>query len=374
MKGELSLVTGGAGFLGAHLVDRLLARGDRVRVLDDLLPQAHPTGTARFLSAQAELLVGDLRDRAMVDRALEGVSVVFHLGGMVGNGQSMEEIRRYTDVNAVGTATLLEAMVARRAQFRRLVVASSMVVYGDGAYRCPEHGSLARVLRPPERLRRRCWEPVCPACAREVEAVPTGEEQALHPTSVYGVSKLAQEQLALCVARAYRLPAIALRYLNLYGSRQALGNPYTGICALIAARLLNGRRPLIFEDGLQRRDLVHVSDAVEANLCAEAAPETACYQAYNVGTGGSVTVLELARLLGRLLGRPLEPEIPGEYREGDIRHCFADVSRAREQLGFRATRTLADGAAELARWASSERPTDRTDATNQALRERGLIR
>ena len=371
---RITLVTGGAGFVGSHLVDRLLARGDRVRVLDDLLPQAHPTGVARFLSSEAELQVGDLRDRAAVDRALEGVDCVFHLGGMVGNGQSMAEIRRYIDVNSVGTATLLEALVARRSQLRRLVVASSMVVYGDGAYRCPAHGPLARVSRPVERLRARRWEPVCHSCGAEALAIATNEEHSLHPTSTYGVSKLSQEQLSLCIGRAYGLPTIVLRYLNIYGSRQALGNPYTGICAIIAARLLNGRRPLIFEDGQQRRDLVHVSDVVEANLRAELAPESACYQPYNIGTGRSVTVLELASLLGRLLGSPLEPELRGEYREGDIRHCFADVSRARQALGFEARRTLSDGAAELASWAASERPDDRTDAANHDLRQRGLIR
>ncbi len=371
---RLSLVTGGAGFVGSHLVDRLLARGDRVRVLDDLLPQAHPSGVARFLSKEAELVVGDLRDRAMVDRALEGVESVFHLGGMVGNGQSMVEIRRYLDVNAVGTATLLEGMVARRAQFRRLVVASSMVVYGDGAYRCPTHGPLSRVVRTPERLRSRQWEPVCPDCGAEVSAIATGEEHALHPTSTYGVSKLSQEQLALCIGRAYRLPTIALRYLNIYGSRQALGNPYTGLCAIIASRLLNGRRPLIFEDGQQRRDLVHVSDVVEANLRAETAPESACHRSYNIGTGRSVTVLELAGLLGRLLGSRLEPELRGEHREGDIRHCFADVSLARKELGFEARTSLSDGAVELARWAASERPEDVSEAANRDLRQRGMIR
>jgi dTDP-L-rhamnose 4-epimerase len=371
--GERVLVTGGAGFIGSHLVDALIARGDVVRVLDNLLPQAHPTGTARFVPAAAELVVGDLCDRATVDRALDDVRVVWHLGGMVGNGQSMYDIRRYVETNAVGTATLLEAMLARRAQFRRLVVASSMVVYGDGAYRCPEHGLAAGVHRPRARLERGAWEPVCAACGREVEPVATREDHPGTPTSPYGISKRDQEDLALVVGRAHGLPTIALRYLNTYGSRQALGNPYTGVAAIIATRLLNGRPPVIFEDGGQRRDFVHVSDVVQANLAAADADETACYQAYNVGTGRSVTVLELARLIARGLGRPAEIQPSGQFRMGDIRHCFADVSRAKALLGWQARRSLEDGIDELLRWASGERPADLTERAHAELRARRLI-
>lgn len=284
------LVTGGAGFVGSHLVDALLARGDRVRVLDDLLAQAHPTGTARFLAREAELVVGDLRDRAAVDRVLDGVTTVFHQGGMVGNGQSMYDVRRYVEVNSVGTATLLEAMLARRAQFRRLVVASSMVVYGDGAYQCPADGRVGRVHRPIERLRAAQWEPLCAACGREVEPVATSEEHPLRPTSTYGITKRDQEELCLVLGRTHGLPTIVLRYLNAYGPRQALSNPYTGVAAIIATRLLNGRAPVIFEDGRQRRDFVHISDIVRANLAAAAADESACYEPYNVGSGRTTTV------------------------------------------------------------------------------------
>jgi dTDP-L-rhamnose 4-epimerase len=370
---ERVLVTGGAGFIGSHLVDALLARGYAVRVLDNLLDQVHPSGTARFLAPQAELQVGDLRDRAAVDRALDGVSVVWHQGGMVGNGQSMYDIRRYVDVNAVGTATLLEAMLARRAQFRRLVVASSMVVYGDGAYRCPSHGRIGRVTRPLERLRRAAWEPVCLACGQEVAPVPTPEDHPREPTSPYGISKRDQEELALVLGRTHGLPTIALRYLNTYGSRQSLGNPYTGVAAIIATRLLNGRRPVIFEDGRQRRDFVHVSDVVRANLAAAEAPEAACYQAYNVGTGRSVTVLELARLIAEGLGADPDVTPSGEFRAGDIRHCYADVSRTGAQLGWAAERSLESGMGELLTWAGGESPHDLTERANAELRARRLI-
>jgi dTDP-L-rhamnose 4-epimerase len=370
---ERMLVTGGAGFIGSHLVDALLRRGDTVRVLDSLLPQAHPTGAARFLSPDAELIVGDLRDRATVDRALDGVTGVWHQGGIVGNGQSMYDIRRYVDLNALGTATLLEAMLARRAQFRRLVIASSMVVYGDGAYLCPTDGQVARVQRPLERLRRAEWEPLCGRCGREVQPTATPEDHPLHPTSTYGITKRDQEELALVLGQAYGLPTIALRYLNVYGSRQSLSNPYTGVAAIIATRLLNGRPPIIFEDGQQRRDFVHAGDVVRANLAAAEAPAPALYQAYNVGTGRSVTVLELARLIAGGLGTSPDIVPSGEFRAGDIRHCFGDVSRAKALLGWEAERRLEDGIVELLDWAAGEKPHDWTERANAELRAMRLI-
>jgi dTDP-L-rhamnose 4-epimerase len=372
--GQRMLVVGGAGFIGSHLVDALLARGDEVRVLDNLLAQAHPSGAARFLAKEAELMVGDVRDRPAVERALASVSVVFHLAGMVGNGQSMTDVRRYADVNVVGTATLLEAMIARCAQFRRLVVASSMVVYGDGAYACDTHGVIDHAVRPSPRLAVRAWEPVCPRCGREVHPVATHEEHALRPTSTYGISKLAQEQLALVLGKAHRLPTIALRYLNTYGSRQALTNPYTGVAAIMVTRLLNDRPPTIFEDGKQLRDFTHVSDVVRATLAAEAAGDEALYLPYNIGRGQSVPIVELARALGRGLGKQIEPHVTGEFRDGDIRHCFADVSRARARLGWQARVTFEEGISELVAWASGECPEDATEQANAELRERQLIR
>jgi dTDP-L-rhamnose 4-epimerase len=371
---ESVLVTGGAGFLGSHLVDALVARGDRVRVLDSLLPQAHPTGSARFLSKQADLVVGDLRDRPTVDRALEGVTAVFHLGALVGNGHSMVHVRDHADGNVVGTATLLEAMSTRAAQFRRLVHASSMIVYGDGAYACVEHGSALSISRPWERLAQRKWDPICNACGREVYAVPTPEDHPLRPTSTYGITKLAQEHLVLTLSRAYDIAAVALRFLNLYGPRQALSNPSTGVVNLITTRLLNGKAPLVFEDGQQRRDLLHVSDAVRALLAAAEAGPRAHHLAINVGTGSSITVAALAKKMAKLLRVSFEPKITQEFREGDVRHCYPDVGRARELLGWEAKIPFDKGLRELAAWAAQERPEDRTDEANAELRARNIIR
>ena len=370
-----ALVTGGAGFIGSHVVDALLARGDRVRVLDNLLAQAHPTGKARFLAKDAELQVGDLRDRAAVDRALEGVDTVLHLGGIVGNGQSMYELRLYTDVNVVGTATLLEGMIARKAQFHRLVVASSMVVYGDGAYACPEHGELRSApARTETRMAAGAWEPCCPTCGAEVRPIATREDHALIPTSTYGVCKRDQEELSLVVGRSYEIPTIALRYLNTYGSRQALSNPYTGVCAIMAMRLILGKSPIVFEDGGQLRDPTHVSDVARATVAAALAPASANYQAFNIGVGSPVSVSDMSRALARALGKDIEPRVTGEFRRGDIRPCFADVSRARELLGWSASVSFDEGAKELAYWAAAQKPEDGTEEANADLRRLGLIR
>jgi dTDP-L-rhamnose 4-epimerase len=369
-----ALVTGGAGFIGSHLVDLLVASGARVRVLDNLLAQAHPSGTAKHLSRDAELVVADLRDRASVDRALAGVDTVFHLGGIVGNGQSMVELRLYTDINVVGTATLLEGMIARRAEIRRFVVASSMVVYGDGAYACPAHGELPTAPhRTRERMASGAFEPICPRCGAEVKPVATAEDRRLAPTSTYGVCKRDQEELSLVTGAAYGIPTVALRYLNTYGSRQALSNPYTGVCAIMAMRMLLGRRPTIFEDGKQLRDPTHVRDIARATLAAANAPEAACNRAFNIGMGRPVAILEMARALARALGKNIEADVTGEFRQGDIRHCYADVTRARELLGWTAEVSFEDGARELATWAAEQAPEDGTERANAELRDLGLI-
>jgi dTDP-L-rhamnose 4-epimerase len=366
------LVTGGAGFIGAHLVDALLAAGEEVRVLDSLDPLAHAGGVPAHLNPEAELVVGDLCDRQTVDRALDGVDRVFHLGGVVGNGESMVNIRRAVDANSSGTATLLEAALERRDSIRRLVAASSMVVYGEGSYRCAEHGLRSPPPRPAEQLRRRDWEPRCDSCGAALEPVATHESAPLRPASVYAITKRDQEELVLVLGRAYGLETVALRYLNVYGPRQALSNPYTGVAAIFAARLLNGRPPLVFEDGRQIRDLIHVSDVVRATRLAMEA-EDAPGNAVNVATGVRVRVAELAARLAEALGIELDAEITGEARAGDIRHCFADVGRARELLGFEARLSLADGLPELAEWVATQRVDERGDVAVAALRARGLV-
>jgi dTDP-L-rhamnose 4-epimerase len=368
-----ALVTGGAGFIGSHLADRLIREGWRVRVIDNLDPLAHPAdGAPSHLGSEAELIVADLAERDAVERALHGVEVVFHLGGVVGNGESLFNVRRAVEANSVGTATLLEATLARREHVRRVVLASSMVVYGEGAYRCAEHGNVPAPGRSASQLRMRRWEPLCPECGCELEPIRVTEDHPLRPTSVYGITKRDQEELVLVLARAYGVEAVALRYLSVYGPRQALGNPYTGAAALFAARVLAGRSPRVFEDGRQIRDLVSVHDAVEATVRAADAP-AAAGQAINVATGRRLRIAELARRVSLALGSDVEPEITGEFRAGDIRHCFADTSRARELLGFEASRSLEDGLPELAEWVGRQQVDDRSDAAVAGLRGLGLI-
>ena len=366
------LVTGGAGFVGSHLVEVLLERGERVRVLDNLDPLAHGDGRPPHSSAEAELVVGDLREPAAVARALEGVDRVFHLGGVVGNGESMVNVRRAVDHNAGGTATLMEALIERRDRIHRIVAASSMVVYGEGSYRCPDHGTFHPPLRPLAQLRRRDWDPRCPGCGLVAEPMPTREDAPLRPTSVYGITKRDQEELVLVLGRAYGIDAVALRYLNVYGPGQALGNPYTGVAAIFAARVLNGRSPLVFEDGGQIRDLVHVSDVVNATLAAMDSPR-APGRAINVATGRRMRILDLAQRIAAALGSGVEPELTGEYRAGDIRHCFADVSLARELLGFEARVPLDEGLTMLTRWVASQSVAERGDEAVGDLRARGLV-
>ena len=336
MSGETVLVTGGAGFIGCHLVEALLAAGERVRILDNLDPLAHPSGEApAHLPADAELVVGDLREprrrRARRRRLRPRLPPRRHRRQRRVDGERAQgdrlQLGRHRDAD--------RGVDRRRDEVRRLVVACSMVVYGEGSYRCSEHGEVAAGVRPVEQLRERRWEPGCPLCGRELEPIAVLEERPLRPISVYGISKRDTEELALVLGEAYGLETVALRYLNTYGPRQALGNPYTGVAAIFSARLLAGKRPLVFEDGRQIRDPIHVSDVVAATRAAMEAPGAAG-GVFNVAAGGQVRIAELAETLAGLIAPELQPEITGEFRAGDMRHCWASTDAARETLGFEA--------------------------------------
>jgi len=368
------LVTGGAGFIGSHLVDALLARGHAVRVLDALEAQVH--GEARkpppWLPSAVDLRVADVRDRAAVRAALDGIEVVFHQAAAVGVGQSMYEIERYVSANALGAAVLLEELVERRQQLRRVVVASSMSLYGEGAYRDADGALVHPGLRPTAQLEARRWEPE-DAQGRPLAPIATPESAPLAPTSVYAVTKRDHEELFLAVGNAYGIPTVALRYFNVFGTRQALGNPYTGVVAIFSSRLLHGRAPILYEDGAQTRDFVHVSDIVAANLLAME-KDAAVGRTYNVGTGRATSIAAVAEALARALGVAVEPEATGRFRAGDIRHCYADVSAIARELGFEARTSLAAGLAELLAWLRTQAPEDRLAEASAALERRGLAR
>jgi dTDP-L-rhamnose 4-epimerase len=367
------LVTGGAGFIGSHLTDALVECGHRVRVLDLLVPQVHGNGAAQYLNPEAEFIHGDVCDPQTVERALDGVEAVFHQAAEVGVGQSMYEIDRYVRANDLGTGILLQSLIGFKDRIRKLVVASSMSIYGEGAYSCATCGAVYPQLRPLEQLLDRRWEMECPDCRSQLAPAPTREDKPLFPTSVYAITKQDQEQFCLVVGRAYGIPTVALRYFNVYGPRQALSNPYTGVCAIFSARLLNDQPPLIFEDGKQTRDFVHVSDIVQANLRALES-DGADYQAVNIGTGIPTSVRQSAALLAEGLGKNIEPEIVARYREGDIRHCVADISRAREQLGYAPRVSLEQGIPELLKWVREQTPDDQVSKATAELETRQLVR
>jgi dTDP-L-rhamnose 4-epimerase len=365
LTAEHVLITGGAGFIGSHLGDELLQAGYRVRALDSLVEQVHGGKQQRpgYLADEIELIAGDVRNAEVVRGALEGVDAVFHLAARVGVGQSMYQPAEYAAANTAGTAILLEALLEH--PVRKVVVASSMSVYGEGAYEpAPAAG------RSREQLERGDWEPRGPD-GEELRPVPTPETKEPSLASVYALTKYDQERLCLLHGAAYGVPTVALRFFNVYGPRQALSNPYTGVLAIFAARLLNERPPLVYEDGGQRRDFVNVADVARAcRLALE--HEAVDGRAVNVGSGESVSVLELAGELARVLGTAIEPEITGKFRAGDIRHCFADVTLARDALGFVAEVPLEQGLAELASWLEGRTAPDRFDEAAAELAERGL--
>ena len=362
--GEHVLVTGGAGFIGSHLVDELLRAGHGVRVLDSLVEQVHgDPQRPEYLSADAELLAGDVRNAEVMRGALEGVDSVVHLAARVGVGQSMYEPAEYAAVNTAGTGVLLQALLEQ--PVRKLVAASSMSIYGEGAYE-----PVPAMERTREQLERGDWEPSGPNGER-LEPVPTPESKQPALASVYALTKYDQERMCLLYGAAYDVPAVALRFFNVYGPHQALSNPYTGVLAIFAARLLNDHAPVVYEDGGQRRDFVHVADVARAcRLALE--QDGADGRAVNVGRGQGTSVLEIAETLARLLGRQIEPELPGKFRAGDIRHCFADVTRAREALGFEAEVPFEQGLGELAEWLEGQTATDRFDEAAAELDRRGL--
>ncbi len=365
------LITGGAGFIGSHLADELLEAGYRVRVLDALLPQVHGPEAVRptYLNPEIELIVGDVRDRDAVEKALQDVDAVFHFAAMVGVAQSMYEIDRYTSVNNFGTAMILQSLIEHPVE--RLIVASSMSIYGEGLYRTAGGAITNGVERKLPQLKRRDWE-VRNESGEALTPVATPESKQPSLASIYALSKYDQERMCLLFGRAYKIPTIALRFFNVYGTRQALSNPYTGVLAIFASRLLNNHRPIIFEDGLQRRDFVSVQDVAQA--CRLALERTDVQDAvFNVGSGTSYTIREIAKRMATVLNKQhLEPHLTDDYRMGDIRHCFADISLARERLGYEPRVMLDAGIEQLSEWLRDQVATDRVAEHQAELRARGL--
>lgn len=370
MRGTV-LITGGAGFIGSHIAAELLRAGYHVRILDSLVTQVHGETPHRpkYLHKDAEFILGDVRNPEIVDEALSGVEAVYHLVALVGVGQSMYQIAEYTSVNNLGTAVLLERLVKQRVN--KLIVASSMSVYGEGLYLTPSGEPYQHAVRSIKQLKAHEWEMVTPD-GLPLRPVATPETKQPSLASVYALSKYDQEQMCLMVGRAYGLPTVALRFFNAYGPYQSLSNPYTGVLAIFASRLLNGKRPIIFEDGKQLRDFVSVYDIARAcRLALEV--DAAQDLVLNVGSGVKLTVQEVAGKLARVLGKRTESEVTGNYRVGDIRHCYADISLAQRILGYKPMMTLEAGMRDLAQWLEQQTSHDKFNEMQQELTSRGLV-
>jgi dTDP-L-rhamnose 4-epimerase len=366
------LITGGAGFVGSHLADGLLRNGHAVRVLDDLTPQVHSHRPPDYLSPEVELITGDVRNPQCIREALRGVDVIFHLAAVVGVGQSMYEISRYMSVNTIGTAELLQAMLDMRMLPDKLVVASSMSIYGEGRYICSCcKTQQAPPVRSVTQLRAGDWEVRCPECKSVLLPVPTDEVKPSETNSVYALSKRDQEELCLIYGRTYGIPVTALRFFNIYGTRQALSNPYTGVAAIFASRLLNGQAPLVFEDGKQMRDFVSVHDIVRACMLAMES-RASDGEVVNIGSGTPISILRVAEILARSLNKDVRPVITQKYRAGDIRHCFADLTKARALLGYEAEVSHEAGFLELAQWLAKQEAEDKAETMLKELTAYGL--
>lgn len=369
-KGKV-LVTGGAGFIGSHLVNELINHGYTVRVLDNLTEQVHGSSKEipSYLNKKAEFILGDVRDSKAVQKVLDGVDYVYHFAAAVGVGQSMYQIKDYTDINNIGTAVLLEEIIKK--PVKKLIVASSMSIYGEGLYLNSANEKVEGVERKLEDIKSGAWE-VKDESGNELIPIATPETKKPALSSVYALSKYDQERLCLMIGQAYKIPTVAMRFFNVYGPNQSLSNPYTGVFAIFASRYLNGNPPLIFEDGNQKRDFVSVYDVARACRLALEVKE-ANGQVFNVGSGNSYSVKEIAKRIGKVLDKSyLEPEITGKYRVGDIRHCFADISLTKKVLGFEPQVSFEEGVLEMAKWLEGKVAVDNVAVMKNELQERGL--
>jgi dTDP-L-rhamnose 4-epimerase len=369
------LVTGGAGYIGSHLVDALVGRDYTVTVLDNLEPQVHRSGRwPSYANPKATYVKGDVRDRSVFEPLVLASQAVVHFGAAVSVGQSMYQIDRYVDVNTRGTALLLDILVNTKHKVEKVLVASSIGVYGEGAYACATHGPVAPTIRPEQQLAVRDWEQHCPHCGTHVRSVPTPEDKALYRDNIYSMTKYHQEEMVLLIGKTYGIPSVAPRFFNVYGPRQSLSNPYAGVAAIWLSRLLNGKQPIVFEDGGQLRDFVSIHDVVDCLVLMLETPG-ADYLPVNVGSGETITILEIATLLARLLGSSIEPQITQTGRKFDIRHNTADITRARQTLGFRPGVPLDQGFSELIEWAKTtpDVAEDFFDKALQELQDKGLL-
>lgn len=367
------LITGGAGFIGSHTVDALVEAGYEVTVYDNLCPQVHGLHQEkpRHLNPHAEFVLGDVCDRDLLRRVMKDKDLVIHDAAEVGVGQSMYEIERYVTTNVRGTAVLWDILANERHRVERVLVASSMSLYGEGRYLCPDHGPIAPGARPEVQLALGQWSMTCPQCGQTAIALPTDENKRLDCQSVYAQTKKDQEEYSLLLGKAYGIPTVACRYFNCYGPRQSLNNPYTGAAAIFSSAIKNNQPPLVYEDGRQKRDFIHVRDLVRAKLLLLEHPG-APGRVFNIGTGRPTSILKLARTLIRLYEKDLEPRVLGKFRTGDIRDCYADISRI-QALGFQPAISLEEGLKNLVAWGQVQNAESHLESAHRELVAKGLV-
>lgn len=366
------LVTGGVGFIGSFLADELINRGFHVRILDNLEEQVHGGQKPKYLNKKAEFIKGDVRNSKDLEKAIKEVDAIFHLASAVGVGQSNYQIKKYVDSNVGGTGNLWDLLINSKHQVKKIVTISSMTGYGEGNYLCRKCGVVRPPLREEKQLKKKDWNLYCPNCGRIVKPVATDEKALDFPNSIYGFSKKAQQDMSLILGKLYNIPTAVLRGFNIYGPRQSLSNPYTGVTAIFISRFKNNQQAVVFEDGLQTRDFVSVHDVVSAFILA-LEKDQANYELFNIGSGKGTTILEIAQTLSKLLGKSGLIRVNQDFRKNDIRHCFADNSKAKKLLGWGPKISLEKGFKELIEWSEGEKAEDKFSKAQQELQQKGLI-
>jgi len=366
------LVTGGAGFIGSFIVDKLVEKGHSVRIFDNLEPQVHEGAMPEYLNKKAEIFDGDIRNCDQIQKAIEDQEVIFHQAAAVGVGQSMYQISKYVEINTLGTANLFDILVNSQHKVRKVIVAASMSSYGEGSYDCENCGIIFPDMRTGQQLKAERWELECPKCQKPLKPIPTKETKYQNCKSIYAMTKKDQEDIALTVGKAYNIPTVALRYFNVYGPRQSLSNPYTGVVAIFMSRIKNDNPPIVYEDGMQTRDFVSVHDIVQANMLAMELDE-ANYEVFNVGSGQPRAIKEIGEILAKLYGKEITPQATKEFRKGDIRHCFADISKLKDKLGYEPRILFEEGMKELIEWSRRIEAEDKFEQATKELKARGLI-
>lgn len=366
------LVTGGAGFIGSFLVDELITKGYQVRILDNLEEQVHQGKKPSYLNIKAQFIKGDVRDYDTLKKALKDIDAVFHLAAAVGVGQSNYEIKKFSDANIGGMSNLLDILVNSKTRVKKIITNSSMTGLGEGNYQCNK----CKVVRPPIRdegqLSKKQWEPKCPSCKGKLKPIATPEDALEYPNSIYAITKKAQQDMMLFIGKTYNIPAVALRCFNVYGPRQSLSNPYTGVTAIFISRIKNNQPATVYEDGLQSRDFISVHDVVDA-LVLSLEKDSANYQILNMGSGNPISIKEIAETIAKLLGKPNLVSVNQEFRKNDIRHCFADNRKARKLLGWKPKITLEQGFKELIEWSANEKAVDKFKEAEKELRSKKIL-